>query len=101
MYALVVEVDARGTDRVSTLKGLREQVVPRAKETPGFRWGTWLGPNQSGKGLAVLLFETEQAARDAGMTMDLGGEPLPGVTLEHREIRAVAGMASAVSAVAA
>ena len=44
------------------VKGLREQVVPRAPELPGFVAGYWLATGDRSRAYSVILLEDEKAA---------------------------------------
>ena len=68
MHAVLLEVDLSGTEREEGLKNLRETVVPRIKQAPGFQSGTWLAP-VAGKGLSVVVFEGEENAQAAAATV--------------------------------
>lgn len=63
-HAVVINVDlpSQGTPE-DGLKMLNEVVIPQAKSQEGFQSGTWM--NDHGKGLGVVLFDTEQHATDA------------------------------------
>ncbi len=62
MHAIVVSVTVHDPERATS--NLREQVVPRISSAPGFVAGYWvaLGPEKGGR--AVIVCESEQAARD-------------------------------------
>jgi hypothetical protein len=93
MHAVLVEVDIGDLERGEALTGLREQVVPRVSQAPGFQSGSWMAPNQDGKGLALMLFDTEDNARAAAGMVQVGSNPQPGVTVERSEVREVASTA--------
>ena len=44
MHAILLEVDLSGTEREEGLKNLRETVVPRVTQAPGFQSGIWGAP---------------------------------------------------------
>ncbi len=90
MHAVIVEVDVSGADRDTALQRLRDEVVPRVSSLPGFRSGTWLRPNDDAKGFSLLLFDSEENARDAAQAVQVGAEPQPGVRIERSELREVA-----------
>ena len=84
MYAVVVNVSL--SDAEAAQKELREEVVPRAKQAPGFVTGYWTRKDNTG--LSMIIFESEEHARAMG-------ERLPTmvpehVTLEGVDIREVA-----------
>ncbi len=59
--------------RVTTTKGqvtkedavrvIRDRVLSRAKDVPGFKGGLWLLDEKGGNGLTITLFESEEALR--------------------------------------
>lgn len=83
MHAVVVRVNI--SDDESAERTLREQVVPRAIQSPGFVSGYWT--RNGNTGLSMVVFESEDAARAAseqGRSM-----ALQGVTVEDVEVREV------------
>lgn len=82
MHAVVVRVTLSGE---ADPTALREQVVPRVSQMPGFVAGYWTREGTSG--LSMVVFESEQNAR-------AGSEQVPSmlpddVTLESNEVREV------------
>lgn len=83
MHAVVVKVtinDLEVADRF-----LRDQVVPRVSQTPGFVAGYWTRKDNTG--LSMAVFESEEAANQAS-------ERVPSlapdaVTVEDVEVREV------------
>lgn len=64
---------------------LREQVVPKVKELPGFVAGYWT--RGDGIGRSMVVFDSEQNAQAAS---DLVPSMIPpGTTLESNEVSAV------------
>jgi len=90
MNAIVVEVDVSGADVETALQKLRDEIIPRVKSMPGFQSGTWMRPNDEQKGLALILFDSEENARSASERFPVGSNPQPGVTVERSEVREVA-----------
>jgi len=91
MYAVFVanNIDDFGQAHESLLEG----VIPRVSQLPGFVSGVWLAPENgdSGEGNAIVVFESEEAAR---MMVDrLKADPPPNVEIRRAEVRAVAGRA--------
>lgn len=83
MHAVIVRVNI--DDEESAESTLREQVVPRASQSPGFVSGYWT--RNGNTGLSMVVFESEDAARAAseqGRSM-----ALQGVTVEDVEVREV------------
>ncbi len=83
MHAVVVSVtidDAEGSE-----SALREQVVPRVSQVPGFVAGYWTRKDNSG--LSMSVWESEDAANSAGeMVRSVAPE---GVTVDSVEVREV------------
>lgn len=61
MYAVVVKVKL--SDPEGGVGPLREQVVPRVSQAPGFVAGYWTRKDDSG--LSMVVFESEDAANGA------------------------------------
>lgn len=94
MHAVLIEVDTSGQpDREAGLQFLREQIVPRVAQAPGFQAGYWLRPLEDAKGTSVVLFDTAENAEAASSDLGVGSEAGPGVTVVRREIREVAASA--------
>jgi hypothetical protein len=62
MHAVVLNVTVNDVDAATT--ALRDQVVPQVSATPGFLAGYWVRLD-GGRGTAVVVFESEDAARSA------------------------------------
>ncbi len=60
MHAVVVDVAI--SDRQQSQQELRENVVPRVSQAPGFVSGVWLAIDE-GHGHSVVTFETEEQAK--------------------------------------
>jgi hypothetical protein len=85
MHAVAVRVSI--LDLESSRQHLREQVIPRVSQAPGFVAGYWTRSEDAQNGLAMVVFESEEAARTAA-------ENIPGmipdtVTLQSIEVREV------------
>jgi hypothetical protein len=83
MHAVVVRVTL--SDQDSGLEELRNTVVPRVSQLPGFVAGYWT--RKGNTGLSMIIAETEEAA-NAGAERVPGLVPA-GVTLESVEVREV------------
>ncbi len=70
MHAVVYRVTLK--DREKASQALEEQIVPSAKEAPGFVSGVWVS-SSDGQGTATVVFESEDAAKQ----WSEGGEPPP------------------------
>lgn len=86
MHAVVVNVVINDVER--GLEMLREQIVPRVSQAPGFVAGYWLKSDDN-RGLSVLVVESEEAARALAQQVESGGPPSDAVTLESVEVREV------------
>ncbi|HEU5362231.1 MAG TPA: hypothetical protein VFU56_02765 [Gaiellaceae bacterium] len=84
MYAVVVRVTI-GDDSDGAATRLREDVVPRVSQAPGFVAGYWTRKDNSG--LSMLVFESEEAARNAEERV--AANVPDAVTLEGTEVREV------------
>jgi hypothetical protein len=87
VHAVVVRVTIN--DMESAEKALREEVVPRVSQAPGFVTGYWT--RKDNNGLSMIVFESEDAAKQASERIQQS-MPAP-VTLDGIEIREVAAQA--------
>jgi hypothetical protein len=78
MHAVVVRVTIN--DEEAADRALREQVVPRASQAPGFVAGYWTRKDNTG--LSMILFESEDAATRAS-------EQIPSMVPEHVSLEGV------------
>jgi hypothetical protein len=82
MHAVAVSVSiAEGAGEEATTY-LRETIVPRMSQAPGFVAGYWLRLEGGNQGRSVIVFESEDGARQAKDSI----EPAPGVTLDSVDI---------------
>jgi hypothetical protein len=84
VHAVVVKVTIKDVEAAE--EALREQVVPRISQAPGFVTGYWT--RKGSGGLSMLIFESEDAANTAS-EMVRAGVP-DAVTLDDVEVRQVA-----------
>jgi hypothetical protein len=83
MHAVVVNVTIN--DEEGSVNALREQVVPRLSQAPGFVAGYWT--RKGNGGLSMSVWETEDAANTASeMVKAVAPE---GVTVDSVEVREV------------
>jgi len=87
MHAVLVSVSVDADVMESAQATLREQVVPTVAREPGFVAGYWLEPEHDGKGISIVVFEAEEQARQAAPSV--GPAPVPGVTIDSVDFRAV------------
>ena len=93
MYAVFTEVNADESHIEAAREFLPQRAAPMAREH-GAKAGHWLAP-QGGRGVAVVVFETEDEAREAAAMFQVGEPPMPGApegvvvtTVEVREVLA-------------
>jgi hypothetical protein len=84
MYAVVVNVTLN--DLEAAQKELEEEVVPRAKQAPGFVTGYWTRKDNTG--LSMVIFESEEQAQ--ALSERLRTMVPEHVSLEGVEVREVA-----------
>ncbi|MGH8986162.1 MAG: hypothetical protein ACRDY6_20145 [Acidimicrobiia bacterium] len=91
MYAVFIEVNASEANIDAAREFLPNTAVPTARER-GAIAGYWLAP-QKGRGVSVVVFETEEAARKTAEQFRVGEPPMPnappGVTVKTAEVREV------------
>ena len=79
MHAVVVKVSVQ--DGPVATEFLRETVVPRVSQAPGFVAGYWVRLEGGDEGNSIIVFESEEAARAAAAQLREGISSNPGVTL--------------------
>jgi heme-degrading monooxygenase HmoA len=84
MHAVVVNLVINEPE--ADLAELRDRVVPRISEAPGFVAGYWTRKGSSG--LSVIVFDSEDAA-EAGAERVRSAFPDTVATLENIEVREV------------
>jgi hypothetical protein len=83
MHAVVVRVTI--SDEEEADRGLRENVIPRVSQTPGFVNGYWTRKDNTG--LSMIVYESEDAATTVS---EMVPSMVPAaVTLESVEVREV------------
>jgi hypothetical protein len=85
MHAVLVKVSI--SDVEGAQKDLRETVVPRISQLPGFVAGYWTRSDDGSNGRSMIVFESEEAARTAAER--IGPNVPEGVTFESAEVREV------------
>ena len=83
MHAVVVRVTVSNPEGAE--QNLRERIVPRVSEAPGFVQGYWT--RKDGTGLAMVVFESEEAA--TSMSRQVANMLNADVTLDSVEVREV------------
>jgi hypothetical protein len=87
MHAVAVRVTIKDYDVAR--QGLRDDVVPRVSQAPGFVSGYWTRSDDGANGLGLVVFESEQAARAAAERIQSDNPTPDAVTVESVEVREV------------
>jgi hypothetical protein len=80
MHAVMVRVNI--TDPEPATQYLRETIVPRVSQAPGFVAGYWVRLEGGDEGNSVVVFESEDAARTAADQIRATVGENPGVNLD-------------------
>ena len=83
MHAVVLNVTV--TDADAATAAVRDQVVPQVSGTPGFVAGYWVRLD-GGRGTAVVVFESEDAARSAAAEAQPPGDVIAFDSVEVGEV---------------
>jgi hypothetical protein len=84
-----VVVNATISDFERARQALVEQGVPMVSQAPGFVAGYWTR-SEDNRGLSMMVFESEDAARNAAERLRSEGPPDPdAVTIDNVEVREV------------
>jgi hypothetical protein len=83
MHAVVLNVTV--SDAYAAAAAVREQVVPQVSGTPGFVAGYWVRLDR-GRGTAVVVFESEDAARSAAAEAQPPGDLMTFESVEVGEV---------------
>jgi heme-degrading monooxygenase HmoA len=95
MHAVVVKVTIN--DAETAEKILREEVVPRVSDAPGFVAGYWARSEDGTNGLAMVVWDSEESARAAVEVVRNQASQRDDVTLNDVEVREVVAHASSGS----
>jgi heme-degrading monooxygenase HmoA len=87
MHAVVTHVTVNDVD--AALESLRSEVVPRVSGSPGFVGGYWVRVAEN-KGVSVVVFESEDAARQASEQIQPPGDFVTFDSVEVGEVAASA-----------
>jgi heme-degrading monooxygenase HmoA len=79
MHAVIVRVTV--TEGEAGTKYLREEIVPRVSQAPGFVAGYWVRLEGGDEGNSVIVFESEDAARGAAGQIREAAGANPGATI--------------------
>jgi len=87
MHAAVVNLTIDPDHASAAATAFTNEILPQVKAAPGFLGGYWLDP-VGGRGMAFVLFDTEEQARRA--VPPASNWPAPGVEILGVDIRRVA-----------
>jgi len=90
MHALFIEVNANESHVEAAREYLPAKAVPMARNA-GAKAGYWLAP-KAGRGLSVMVFDSEEGAKQAAGNFEIGKPPgpdAPDVTVKTIEVREV------------
>lgn len=87
MYAALVRLTIDPEHAPAAAKALTSDILPRVRSASGFVAGYWLEP-ADGQGFSIVLFETEEQARDAAPPVNSWAAP--GIAITGVELRRVA-----------
>jgi hypothetical protein len=90
MHAALVTLTIDPDQAPAAANTLVKDILPRVGSAPGFVAGYWLEP-ADGRGFSMVLFETEEQAREAAPPVSSWSAP--GVTISEVDFRRVAATA--------
>jgi hypothetical protein len=90
MYAALVNSTIQRDQAPAAANALVNDILPRLRSAPGYVASYWLEPADD-QGFSMLLFETEEQARETVQLVT--GGAAPGVTITGVELRRVAATA--------
>jgi hypothetical protein len=90
MHAALVTLTIDPDQAPAAARSLVKEILPTIRSAPGFVAGYWLDPSD-GQGFSIVLFETEDQARETAPPETSWAAP--GVTITGVEVRRVAATA--------
>jgi hypothetical protein len=90
VHAALVRLTIDPKHAPAAAEALMSDIRPRVRSAPGFVAGYWLEP-ADGEGFSIVLFETEEEAREAALPVNSWAAP--GVAISGVEFRRVAATA--------
>jgi hypothetical protein len=88
MFAVVVHVRIASGQVDASREALKNQIIPRVRQAPGFVKGYWTASADGASGDSMAVFKTKQDAEQM-VAMVRNQPPPPGVTIERVEVREV------------
>ena len=74
MFAVFVEVDTGNADMDAAIANLKQNVIPQVREA-GARAGYWLDSTGGSRRVAIMVFDSEEAARAQANGLKVGEAP--------------------------
>lgn len=90
MHAALVRLTIDPEQAPAAAEALMSDILPRVRSASGFVAGYWLEPAE-GQGFSIVLFETEEQAREAAPPVNRW--TAPGIDITGVEFRRVAATA--------
>ena len=90
MHAVLVSLTVDRDQAPKAAEALTSDILPKVRSAPGFIAGYWLEP-ADGQGFSIVLFETEEQAREAAPPVSSWAAP--GIVITGVEFRRVAATA--------
>lgn len=88
MFAVVVHVRIASSQVDASREALKNQVIPRVRQAPGFVKGYWTASADGTNGDSMVVLKTKQDAEQVA-AMARNQPPPAGVTIEKVEVREV------------
>jgi hypothetical protein len=87
VYAALVTLTIDSEQAPAAANALVSDILPTVRSAPGFIAGYWMEP-AGGQGFSIVVFETEEQARDA--VPPVTSWDTPGVSITGTDVRRVA-----------
>jgi hypothetical protein len=88
LYAALISLTIDPDQAPAAAQALTSHILPTLRSAPGFVAGYWLDPTNDGDGFSLVLFESEEQAREA--LPPVCNWDAPGVTINGVDFRRVA-----------
>jgi hypothetical protein len=85
-YAALIEVDNSEEEPATGRRGLREELLPALKALPDFRSTLLLTAYEHGRGVAVIVFGSRDAAESVAASFRPGQQIREGVVITRADV---------------
>jgi hypothetical protein len=92
-YAALIEVDNSREDPETGRAGLRQELAPALEAMSGFQSALLLTAYEQGRGVAVIVFDSNEAAEQLTSGLPVGQEIRTGVVVTRTDILEVSASA--------